>query len=202
MTVPRERAKSGNSLRVVDVVTQKSAKKKSKKADKATAQAGVLGSLPAARPERIGGTRRASTNAERATTTTKPQATNAERAAASKAPATNAERVKAKPAKAAKAKPAKAKAKATPAAAKAKPSKPAAVKPAKVKPVRRIVPGPEPVAKPGPTPSEAGEGRASGPARGAEIVTTAVQAAGELAQIGATVGGQLLRRAARRIPRR
>ena len=198
MTVPRERAKSGNSLRVVDVVTQKSAKKKSKKADKATAQAGVLGSLPATRPERIGATRRASTNAERATTTTTPQATNAERAAASKAPATNAERVKAKPAKAAKAKPAKAK----PAATKAKPSKPAAVKPAKVKPVRRIVPGPEPVAKPGPTPSEAGEGRASGPARGAEIVTTAVQAAGELAQIGATVGGQLLRRAARRIPRR
>jgi hypothetical protein len=34
-----------------------------------------------------------------------------------------------------------------------------------------------------------------------EIVTTAVQAVGELAQIGATVGSQLLRRAARRIPR-
>jgi hypothetical protein len=32
-------------------------------------------------------------------------------------------------------------------------------------------------------------------------VTTAVQAAGELAQIGVTVGGQLLRRAAKRIPR-
>jgi hypothetical protein len=44
--------------------------------------------------------------------------------------------------------------------------------------------------------------RRSGPPRGAEIVTTAVQAAGELAQIGATVGGQLLKRAARRIPRR
>ena len=34
-----------------------------------------------------------------------------------------------------------------------------------------------------------------------EIVTTAVQAAGELAQLGATIGGQLLRRAAGRIPR-
>jgi hypothetical protein len=44
--------------------------------------------------------------------------------------------------------------------------------------------------------------RKSGPPRGAEIVTTAVQAAGELAQIGATVGGQLLKRATRRIPRR
>jgi hypothetical protein len=32
-------------------------------------------------------------------------------------------------------------------------------------------------------------------------VTTAVQAAGELAQIGITVGGQLLKRAAGRLPR-
>jgi hypothetical protein len=32
-------------------------------------------------------------------------------------------------------------------------------------------------------------------------VTTAVQAAVELAQIGATVGGQVLRRAVRRLPR-
>jgi hypothetical protein len=32
-------------------------------------------------------------------------------------------------------------------------------------------------------------------------VTTAIQAVGEIAQIGATVGGQVLRRAARRIPR-
>jgi len=35
-----------------------------------------------------------------------------------------------------------------------------------------------------------------------DIVTTAVQAAGELAQIGVTFGGQLLKRAAGRIPRR
>jgi hypothetical protein len=32
-------------------------------------------------------------------------------------------------------------------------------------------------------------------------VTTAVQAAGELAQIGLTLTGQVLRRAARRLPR-
>ena len=50
---------------------------------------------------------------------------------------------------------------------------------------------------PPPEPDE----RPSGPPRGTEIVTTAVQAAGELAQIGATVGSQLLKRAARRIPR-
>jgi hypothetical protein len=47
-------------------------------------------------------------------------------------------------------------------------------------------------------PSEPDGRRESGPA---EIVTTAVQAAGELAQIGLTLGGQILKRAAGRIPR-
>jgi hypothetical protein len=36
---------------------------------------------------------------------------------------------------------------------------------------------------------------------GPDIVTTAVQAAGEIASLGVTVGGQLLKRAAGRIPR-
>jgi hypothetical protein len=36
---------------------------------------------------------------------------------------------------------------------------------------------------------------------GPDIVTTAVQAAGEIAQLGVTVGGQILKRAAGRIPR-
>jgi hypothetical protein len=39
------------------------------------------------------------------------------------------------------------------------------------------------------------------PPSGPEFVTTAVQAVGELAQIGLTVGGQVLRRAAKRLPR-
>jgi hypothetical protein len=43
--------------------------------------------------------------------------------------------------------------------------------------------------------------RAPGPPRGTELVGTAVQAAGELAQIGLTVGSQILRRAASRFPR-
>jgi hypothetical protein len=46
------------------------------------------------------------------------------------------------------------------------------------------------------TPGESG--REQG---GADIVTTAVQAAGELAQMGVTIGGRLLKRAAGRIPR-
>jgi hypothetical protein len=158
MTVPRRSAKPGNSRAVVDLVTQKSAKKKSKKRAKASAEPGVLGSLPSTRPERIGGTRRAAT-----------------------AP-TDEAIAKVKPGKA---KPAKAKAKRS----KAKP------KAAKVKPVKRVVPGPE--APPKPQPARRPDGRPSGP----EVVTTAVQAAGELAQIGVTVGGRLLRRAARRIPR-
>jgi hypothetical protein len=40
-----------------------------------------------------------------------------------------------------------------------------------------------------------------GPPKGAEIVTTAIQATGELARIGLTVGGQVLKRAVDRLPR-
>ena len=36
---------------------------------------------------------------------------------------------------------------------------------------------------------------------GSELVTTAIQASGELARIGLTVGGQMLKRAYRRLPR-
>ena len=39
------------------------------------------------------------------------------------------------------------------------------------------------------------------PPKGAELVTTAVQATGELAKIGLTLGSQALKRAARRIPK-
>jgi hypothetical protein len=39
------------------------------------------------------------------------------------------------------------------------------------------------------------------PPSGTELVTTAIQAAGELAQIGLTAGGQALKRAVDRIPR-
>ena len=39
------------------------------------------------------------------------------------------------------------------------------------------------------------------PPSGTELVTTAIQAAGELAQIGLAVGGQVLRRAVDRLPK-
>jgi hypothetical protein len=43
--------------------------------------------------------------------------------------------------------------------------------------------------------------RPARPPRGTELVTTAVQAAGELAQFGFQVGGSMLKRAVRRLPR-
>ena len=39
------------------------------------------------------------------------------------------------------------------------------------------------------------------PPKGTELVTTAVQATGELAKIGLTLGGQAIKRAARRLPK-
>jgi hypothetical protein len=52
-----------------------------------------------------------------------------------------------------------------------------------------------------PPPPKARPRRSSSPPSGPELVTTAIQAAGEIAHIGITVGGQVLKRAARRIPR-
>jgi hypothetical protein len=83
---------------------------------------------------------------------------------------------------------------ATMTAAKPKGSKPKAAKP-KARP-KPVVPSAPPAGWQ--VPGERDGRRDSGPA---EIVTTAVQAAGELAQIGLTLGGQILKRAAGRIPR-
>jgi hypothetical protein len=61
-------------------------------------------------------------------------------------------------------------------------------------PVRPAVSGLEPE-----RPATASE--RSGPPTGIDLVTTVLQASAELAQIGVTYGGQLLRRAASRLPR-
>jgi hypothetical protein len=88
------------------------------------------------------------------------------------------------------AKPRRAPAKAKPAAAKTSAPKAAEAKAAKLH-------KPPPAPPSGwQTPGE--DGRREG---GTDLVTTAVQAAGELAQLGVTIGGQLLKRAAGRIPR-
>ena len=41
----------------------------------------------------------------------------------------------------------------------------------------------------------------AGPPRGTKLVTTAIQAAGELAQMGLTVGGRMVKRAVDRLPK-
>jgi outer membrane biosynthesis protein TonB len=151
---------------IVNPMAEKSAKKKPKKAAKASADPSVLGALPSTRPTRLGGDRRAATTRTPAATTAKPKPAAA----------------KTKPAVAAKAKPK--------AAAPKPKAKPKAVK----QPPRTSAPpaGWE-------VPGDGDGQRDGGPT---EIVTTAVQAAGELAQIGLTVGGQILRRAANRLPGR
>jgi hypothetical protein len=136
-------------------MTQKAAKKKSKKNSKSGAEASVLGNLRTTRPTRLGGERRATTRARAAT---RSRAANATKASAGKTAT---------------------KKRSTTAATQAKAT--AAHRPAAPPP-----PPPRPL---------------DGRPKGTEIVTTAVQAAGELAQIGATVGSRFLKRAARRIPR-
>jgi|1186.fasta_scaffold215067_2 hypothetical protein len=131
---------------------------KAKKTKKSGAeQAGVLASLPATRPQRLG------------------------RRDGSAAP-------KREPVKAAK--PAKPKATHSTAASRAATAE---------KAQRRV---PRPASPPPPPPPPRSEPRKpAGPPKGPELITTAVQATGEIAKIGITVGGQVLRRAARRLPR-
>jgi hypothetical protein len=113
----------------------------------------------------------------------------------------------------------------TPAAAKSK-AKPAAAKPTRATPkavgkpatkagpkptatARASAPKPRAVRSGSPSldaakkQSTAGRRRepAASPPKGAELVTTAVQATGELAKIGLTLGGQALKRAVDRLPK-
>ena len=87
--------------------------------------------------------------------------------------------------------------------------------PAKPKPKAKATQAAEPKAAPKPravrsgSPSLAAKKKTKSPRRepapsppsGTELVTTAVQATGELAKIGLTLGGQALKRAASRLPK-
>jgi hypothetical protein len=146
----------------------------------------VLGALPRTRPHRRSEKR-------------KPQG------------ASSAKPTPAKPARAAKGtavpKPPKAKAKTT-AARKAAPLRDASAKP-KPKPQRQRLRQPaQPAGTPARGPAsarpparEVAPARRSGPPSGGEIVSTAVQAAAELAEIGLTAGARALRNALSRLPR-
>jgi hypothetical protein len=132
---------------------------------------GVLGSLPSTRPSRLG---RPRDGAGGTATRERPEPKAQPRAR-------TAPRTKAAPKK-----------KAATRRAPAKATGPRAVRSAA--PALERKPG-ESRREPPPPPQP------SGPPRGAELVTTAVKATGELAQIGVTVGGQMLKRAVRRFPR-
>jgi hypothetical protein len=131
----------------------------------------VLGNLPSTRPARIGRRREGAS-------------------ARAEAPAATATKPKPK-ATAAKAKPAPKAAASKPKA----PSKPKAA--AKPRPVRSGSPSLERPKRTEPTPPKP----QSTPPKGAELITTTVQAVGELAQIGVTFGGQVAKRALKRLPK-
>lgn len=159
-------------------MSDKTAKPKRANAKTGKDAAGVLGNLPATRTTRVGGERSRGT-------ATKPRANRAT-AAKPKAKATT-------PARAAAAKKPAAPKPATPAREPATPQRP--------RPVRAGAPAlkasTDRARSEVPKPPE----RGSSPPTGTELVTTAIQAAGELAQIGLTVGGQALKRAVKRLPK-
>ena len=191
-------------------MAEKSAKKKPKKAAKADPS--VLGSLRSTRPTRLGGDRRGAARPARTTSTATATAGKASAPAVTKAepaatttPATATSGAAATKPRAAKASGAAAQKSAAATKAKAAKSSGAATTKRKASAAApkkpKVRPEPTPAAAPPAgwqVPSGDDGRRDGGPT---ELVTTAVQAAGELAQIGITVGGQLLKRAAGRLPR-
>jgi hypothetical protein len=161
--------------------------KKRAKAKSTAADRSVLGSLPSTRPSRLGRHREEIAPASAAAAKT----VAASGAAVAKTPSGDG---------AAK----------TPTAARPAPSKRPTARPrsaGRPEPVSSVSPGLE---RPGgvrhaeavpPRPAPPAAERRSGPPSGTRLVATAVQAAGELAQIGFTVGGQILKRTVDRLPR-
>src|SRR4051794_7430952 len=135
----------------------------------------VLGSLPATRPTRFG-RERPESGGTATKTAAKPRAKKA-----AKPPAKKAAKPRAK--------------KAAPKA----PAKPARAR--KPRPVRAGAPALRESTERARTAEPPPESTTTPPS-GTELVTTAIQAAGELAQIGLAVGGQVLRRAVDKLPRR
>jgi hypothetical protein len=151
--------------------------------DKAKPSKSVMGNLPATRPTRMARRRDGDpvTRAEEAPA--KPRSsTKARPKAAAKSPAK-----------------AKAKAKASTTRSAAKPKAAAGEKATKPRAVRSGSPSLAAAKKKSArTPRRP---PAPDPPKGAELVTTAVQATGELAKIGLTLGRQAVKRAAKRLPK-
>jgi hypothetical protein len=137
----------------------------------------VMGNLPSTRPTRMA-RRRDGDPAAGGTAAPEPAAAKAKPAAPKTRP-----KPKAKPQR-------------KPAAAKARPK--AATETAKPRAVSAGSPSLDAAKKAPRTPRREPAPR---PPKGAELVTTAVQATGELAKIGLTLGGQALKRAVDRLPK-
>jgi hypothetical protein len=178
---------------MVDKVDKPKKKAKPKKDDK-----GVLAALPSTRPERIGGRRSAAGNsttssaAKRSSATKKastPRATAARRKAA--APRTFEPTPAAESAAGA-------------ADERAAGAVPLAETPRKPR-EERTYPRPRPVREGAPGIGTAGyreqPSQESARPSGVELATTAVKAAGEVAQFGLTIGGQVLKRVVDRLPK-
>jgi hypothetical protein len=157
---------------------------KSTKKKKGKGEANVLASLPSTRPNRLGRHNRGgAATTEKAAAGTRAQPTAAKAASA----ATKAKATKAKPAKA------KPKAKPAPVAtiAEAVPNRPKPVRPASA---NLKEPAEKSADKRAPAPAEK-------PPTGTDLVSTVVQAAGELASVGLSIGGQIVKRAVDRLPK-
>jgi hypothetical protein len=200
---------------MADKVTKpKKSKPKTKKDER-----GVLAALPSTRPERIG-TRRTGTTVSAATQTAAASAKTAKPAAAkpaATAPAGEPSYPRTSPA--AKKKPAtRRKAAASrPTAARRRAAAPRTFEPTEAAEAaagaadERAVgvttePRPRPVREGAPgmgtiSPDRDQPSPESGRPSGVELVTTAVQAAGELTQIGLTIGGRIIKRAVDRLPK-
>jgi hypothetical protein len=174
---------------------------------------GVLAALPSKRPERIGGDRRAATTAARPKRTaaakpaTRASAKPATRASAKPATRATATRRKAaaprtfEPTEAAEQAAGGADERAAGASKLAEQAAGAAPQPAeprrtRPRPVREGAPGI------GTTTGEREQaGSESGRPSGVDLATTAVKAAGEVAQLGLTLGGHVLKRVVDRLPK-
>lgn len=138
--------------------------------------ADVMSSLPAKRPQRPSARRaKASTQAKRPASGTRTRRTSSKPAAAARTRAQSAARGRS--------------------GAQATGDRPAAVRPSAAT-ARAREPGPKPT-----TGDQSTSSPPAGPPSGVELITTAVQAAGELAQIGLSLGVRTLRGAISRLPR-
>jgi hypothetical protein len=162
---------------MADKVDKPKKKAKAKKDEK-----GVLAALPSTRPERIGGRRSAAASrpAPKTTAAAKPAT---KRSAATKTAAKSS----------------------TTATRSATGKRPATAKKTSSPREERSYPRPRPVSEGAPGIGTAGSrdqpSDESGRPSGVELATTAVKAAGEVAQLGLTIGGHVLKRVVDRLPK-